>query len=93
MYEQLIHHIRSVIHIRDQELEVIDSYFQLLTVKRNELLLAQGQINGRTFFVNKGCLRIYFIHEESQDSTRHFSFEGQFARALVSFITFITYYR
>jgi CRP-like cAMP-binding protein len=50
-------------------------------------MVTQGQTSQRTFFVGKGCLRIFFINEDGQDSTRYFAFENQCATALVSFIT------
>lgn len=50
-------------------------------------MLAEGQVSQRSFFVTKGCLRIFFINEEGQEATRYFAFENQFASALVSFIT------
>lgn len=51
------------------------------------MVLANGETSQRTFFVVKGCLRIFFINEDGQEATRYFAFENQFATALVSFIT------
>ncbi|WP_212005167.1 Crp/Fnr family transcriptional regulator [Chitinophaga sp. HK235] len=87
MYDQLVDYIKSRITVSEQELEVILSYFKPVKLKKNELLLTHGQTSQRTFFVGTGCLRIFFITEEGQDATRYFAFEGQFATALVSFIT------
>ncbi|WP_312314215.1 Crp/Fnr family transcriptional regulator [Empedobacter brevis] len=87
MEELLISYIKSKIAVTDEEMETILSYFISVKVKKNELLLTNGQSSQRTFFVAKGCLRIFFISEEGQDSTRYFAFENQFATALVSFIT------
>lgn len=87
MYEQLAQYIHKKIIVNEEEMEMILSQFKSLKLKKNELVLRQGQTSKRTFFIEKGCLRIFFINEEGQDATRHFSFENQFATALVSFIT------
>lgn len=87
MYEQLANYISHKIKVNEDELNTILSYFRPLTLKKNELLLTHGQTSQRTFFVGKGCLRIFFINEEGQDATRYFAFENHFATALISFIT------
>lgn len=87
MEELLIAYITNKISVTEEELAVILSYFKPIKLKKNELILTQGQSSQRTFFVTSGCLRIFFINEDGQDSTRYFAFENQFATALVSFIT------
>lgn len=87
MEELLISYIKSKISVTEEEMAIILSYFKPIRLKKNELLLTNGQSSQRTFFVTSGCLRIFFINEEGQDSTRYFAFENQFATALVSFIT------
>lgn len=87
MYEQLTDYINNHLKVSETELNTILSYFKTLKLKKNELLVTHGQSSQRTFFVGKGCLRIFFINENGQDATRYFAFENQFATALVSFIT------
>ncbi|MFP3831407.1 Crp/Fnr family transcriptional regulator [Chryseobacterium sp. SIMBA_028] len=87
MQELLASYIKKRISVTDKDLETILSYFKLIQFKKNEMLLSNGQNSQRTFFVVNGCLRIFFINEEGQDSTRYFAFENQFATALTSFIT------
>lgn len=87
MQELLTSYIKNRISVTDNDLETILSYFIPLKLKKNEMLLSNGQNSQRTFFVVNGCLRIFFINEEGQDSTRYFAFENQFATALTSFIT------
>jgi CRP-like cAMP-binding protein len=87
MQEQLVLYIKDKISVTDNEMETILSYFKPIALKKNELLLTNGQFSQKTFFVAKGCLRIFFINKDGQESTRYFAFENQFATALVSFIT------
>lgn len=87
MYDQLTNYINGKIKVSEEELAIILSYFKPLKAKKNELLLAHGQTSQRSFFVGKGCLRIFFMNEDGQEATRHFSFENQFATALMGFIS------
>ncbi|MBL1407351.1 Crp/Fnr family transcriptional regulator [Sphingobacterium faecale] len=87
MTASLAAYISDKITVTDEELNTILSYFRLIKLKKDEVLLSHGEASQRTFFVNKGCVRIFFINNEGQESTRYFAFENQFATALVSFIT------
>ena len=87
MQEELVNYIKGIIKVTDDELEKIISYFEPLEVEKNELLVIRGQTSQRTFFVGKGCLRIFFITEDGQEATRYIAFENNFATALCSFIS------
>lgn len=87
MYEQLTKFIKDKIEISEEDLETVLSYFKSAYAKKNEHLVSQGEFGQQLFFVTKGCIRIFFINEEGQESTRFLAFENHFASALVSFIT------
>lgn len=87
IYEQLADYIKNRIEVSDENLNIILSYFKPLKQGKNDLLLSAGQTGQNTYFVGKGCLRLYFINEEGKDVTRYIAFENQMATALVSFIT------
>lgn len=87
MYEQLTKFIKDKIEISEEDLETVLSYFKSASAKKNEHLVSQGEFGQQLFFVTKGCIRIFFINEEGQESTRFLAFENHFASALVSFIT------
>lgn len=85
--EQAIFYIKERIEVLPSEIDIILSFFKPYQAKKNEILIQQGQVGQRTFFVGKGCLRIFFNNEQGQDTTRYIAFENNFATALVSFIT------
>lgn len=85
--DQLAAYIRKNVDIGDEDLARVLSFFKPFHPQKNELLLSEGQTGQRTYFVGKGCLRIYFINEEGQDATRYIAFENQLATALVSYVT------
>jgi hypothetical protein len=85
-YKQLGAYIRSRIAVSDKDLNIILSHFKPVQRDKNDLLLSAGQTSQNSYFVDKGCLRIYYINEEGKDVTRYIAFENQFATALVSLL-------
>ena len=86
-YIELTNFIKKNIDIEDEDLKVVLSYFKPIKKSKNEILLSNGKNSQVSYFVKKGCLRIYYIDEEGKDITRYIAFENQFATELVSFIT------
>lgn len=50
------------------------------------VLLAEGQVSKRAYFVRSGCLRAWF-NQEGRDVSFQFYFEGQAVASLESFLT------
>ena len=86
-FDELAAYLKKNIDFDEEDLKIILSYFKNVKKNKNEILLAHGKVSEFSYFVKKGCLRIYFINDEGKDSTRYIAFENQFATALVSFIT------
>ncbi|WP_159023277.1 Crp/Fnr family transcriptional regulator [Formosa sp. L2A11] len=86
-YTELINFIKKNVEIGDEDLKIILSYFKIIKKHKNEILLPTGNISQVSYFVNKGCLRLFFIDDNGKDVTRYIAFENQFATELVSFIT------
>ncbi|MCL7762210.1 Crp/Fnr family transcriptional regulator [Polaribacter sp. Z014] len=84
---ELTNFIKKNIHIDNEDLKIVLSYFKAIKKKKNEILLSNGKNSQVSYFVKKGCLRLFYINEEGKDVTRYIAFENQFATELVSFIT------
>lgn len=87
MYQLLEKYLYERINLSDAEFEFIFSFFKLRNVDRNEILFSEGQICNHFYFVNKGCIRMYYVHPNGTEITRYFAFEKNFGTALASFIT------
>jgi len=87
IYEQAGRYVTDRIEVTELELKTILSYFKPMKAKKNQILISQGQTTQRTFFIGKGCIRIYFNTEQGHEATRYFAFENDIAAALISFIT------
>jgi signal-transduction protein with cAMP-binding, CBS, and nucleotidyltransferase domain len=84
---QLATYIRDIIFLTDEQMELVLSYFKLSRHLKNELLVEIGQVNQYMNFIEKGCVRFFFMRDDGQDMTRNIAFENQFATGLASFIS------
>ena len=78
--------ISNYIEINDQEWTFYSSQFKVQDFKKRELLLSQGSICRDIFFVVKGLLRVFFVDNEGEEKTFHFSFENSFSADYESFL-------
>lgn len=83
---QLARYIRNIIYLTDEQLALILGFFKVTTHIKNEIIVDVGEVNSYMNFIEKGCLRMFFIGEDGQEVTRNISFENQFATGLASFI-------
>lgn len=86
MSEQLKHHIRKFTQLSDEEWDGITSFFQSKTLRKKENLLAEGQICNSSFFVVKGILRKFFIHEKGNEQTTEFAIENWWMTETFSYL-------
>jgi CRP-like cAMP-binding protein len=85
--QQLAAYIRNIIYLTDEQMELVLSYFKPSRHVKNELLVEIGQVNQYMNFIEKGCVRFFFVRDDGQDMTRNIAFENQFATGLASFIS------
>jgi CRP-like cAMP-binding protein len=86
-HKELASFIKKNINIDNEDLKIVLSYFRTIKKSKNQILLPSGKNSQVSYFVIKGCLRLFYIDEEGKDITRYIAFENQFATELVSFIT------
>ena len=87
MHSLLKRYIQINIVVAPDQLEHIAKLFKPKIVKRNTVLLAAGDVCRELYFVNKGCIRTYYISQEGKERTRYLAFDGIIGTALSSFIT------
>lgn len=85
MNSVLITHIRKSIDLNDSEAEIVLSYFDHQTIKKKTLLLEEGQICNKQYFIIKGCLRSYIINNKGNEQTLQFGIESWWITDYMSF--------
>lgn len=72
----LISHIQKYLLLDPEEISLIEEELVNLEIKRKITLLKEGQVCQSFFFVEKGCLRAFFISEKGAEHTCQFAIEN-----------------
>ena len=86
MYLNLINHIRRFVKFDDSDALVLMEYIQLHDLKRKAYLLKEGQICRSYYFVEKGCLRMFFINSKATEQITQFALDGWWISDYFSFM-------
>jgi CRP-like cAMP-binding protein len=78
--------ISNYVLMNEAELDHIAGLFQSRKLKKNEFLLQQGTVCSDLVFVQQGCLRLYYVHDEVEVSV-WFAFGHSSAIDIYSFIS------
>ncbi|WP_183561195.1 Crp/Fnr family transcriptional regulator [Mucilaginibacter sp. SP1R1] len=76
MPANLINHIKKFIELTEADAELIQSAVTVKLVKKKAFLLQPDQICRETYFVSKGCLRLYFINKKLNEQITQFAIEN-----------------
>ncbi len=87
MTEKLKYYLIANTNIADKQIDKIVRCFKLKTVKRNTILLSEGEICKELYFIHSGCIRTYYITKQGQEKTRYVAFENSIATSISSFIS------
>ncbi|MDG1098238.1 MAG: cyclic nucleotide-binding domain-containing protein, partial [Bacteroidia bacterium] len=71
--EDLISKIKSRLHLSSKAEEFIYSISKEKTLPQGDVLIRQGQVVKKTFFVTAGCLRSYCIDKNGKEHTLLFA--------------------
>src|ERR1700744_5620266 len=78
--------ISNYVSMDEAELNFVAGLFQSRKIKKNEFLLEQGTVCNDLVFVQEGCLRLYYLHDEVEISV-WFAFANSSAIDIYSFIS------
>ena len=86
MREILNSHLKDHLHMSKDKTEEFTSYFEILNLERERLVLKEGEIADFIAFVEKGVIRTYEYNETGNDVTKFFFKENQFFTNLDSYM-------
>jgi CRP-like cAMP-binding protein len=84
MFEKLKIYCKSIIDLTDEELNLIDNYFEIKLVKKKDFLLQDGKVCDFIGFVEKGIIRHFHI-KDGVEKTCDISFENAWVTDFQSF--------
>lgn len=77
--------LKQVVDFSSEELEDIVSHFEKESVEKNEILVREGQICSKLYFIEKGVGRSYYLKEDGKEITQWFFIDGKIMSSIESF--------
>jgi len=84
MYNKLKKYCKETVPLSDKELELIDAYFAVKTLKKKEFLLEDNEVCNFIGFIEEGSIRHFHI-KDGVDKTCDISFENTWVTDFQSF--------
>jgi CRP-like cAMP-binding protein len=85
-YSLLLAEFRRIIEFPDKDFAKLIPLFEPLKVKKNEHLFQSGNIVKYVYFIQKGCMRQYYINNSGEDRNIYFKVETEWCSELESFL-------
>lgn len=76
MSVQLSGHIAKLIPSFEKEIQNVLPYFEKQTYAKNQVLITEQTAVDSFYFVNTGCLQLYFTDNLGNQKTVHFALEN-----------------
>ena len=75
-YQNFRNHLSKILGVPIDSLEICSTFYEIKKVKKNEIILREGEISDSTFFVEKGLLRMYSIDKAGKEHVIQFAPEN-----------------
>ena len=85
MQHPLLQHIRTVAEITEEQEPEILAHFSEQDIPKKQILLEEGHPCYDYYFVEKGCLRLYFVDGKGIEQTIQFAIENWWLTDLQAF--------
>lgn len=76
MYPELLGHIKRYVSLSSQEEALLCEIIQPVSLKKKGILLEPGKICTGSYFVVKGCMRLYFVNHKLNEQIIQFGIEN-----------------
>jgi CRP-like cAMP-binding protein len=85
--EPLIKHIHHQVSLTAEMQQKVVEAFTRISVAKKSIILKEGSYCKDLYFVEKGCLRLYFIDERGREQITHFAIENWWLTDYLAFDT------
>lgn len=85
MFENINKFAAKHITFSDEEIQYFDAILQFKTIPKKTFLLQEGEVCRFEAFINKGCIRTYYIDEKGNEVTLQFAIENWWVSDIASF--------
>jgi CRP-like cAMP-binding protein len=85
MFESINQYAAKHISVTEEELQFFNSILQSKKVPKKTFLLQEGEVCRFEAFINKGCIRTFYIDEKGAEVTLQFAIENWWVSDIASF--------
>ncbi|NCD70701.1 Crp/Fnr family transcriptional regulator [Mucilaginibacter agri] len=85
MYQRILSNFAMHVHLTVAEAEYVTARLQKKQVKKGEVLLNAGEICRNIYFIDSGCLRMYYTDTDAEDHNILFCPENWWSVDIASF--------
>jgi len=86
-FDQILLQVREHIPLSEEEEKRFISLIKAAVIPNKSTILGSGEVCRHEYFVNKGCLRAYYLDDNGFEHTVQFALEGWWISDLFSLIT------
>jgi CRP-like cAMP-binding protein len=87
LIENLKYLLRHIVEYNESDFTDLEGAFIPNKIRKGEILLAPGEICKEFYFVNNGCLRVFFLDRSGKEKTRLILPDCSIGTSLSSFIS------
>jgi CRP/FNR family transcriptional regulator, cyclic AMP receptor protein len=85
MFDQINKHLLKFVDLSEDELSYFNSILEIKKVPKKTILLHEGDVCNFEAFINKGCIRNYYIDENGFEIILQFAIEDWWVSDIASF--------
>lgn len=87
MYDAILKSVSKYVDLDAHEVDVCAQYLKPKKLKKRQFLLQTGDVCRHISFINKGCLRTFYIDKRGEERILHFGIEERWTGDLASYIS------
>ena len=85
MFPNFISHLKKYIQLTEEEIDLLANEVKVVDINKKEFLLEEGKVCRYNYFVENGCLRMYYHHEKGKEQIVQFALENWWLADYTSF--------
>ena len=86
MHKNIIQHLKTFIDLSENEVKIIEKYIETIQLKKKEFVLQESKVCRNLYFIEKGCLRMFFINKKGSEQITQFAIDGWWISDYQSFM-------
>jgi CRP-like cAMP-binding protein len=85
MFQKIHEYLSRSVRLSERELKIFENSLELRMVPKKTILLHAGEVCNFEAYINKGCIREYFIDDHGIELTLQFATEDRWVSDITSF--------